>query len=110
MYRHVLKNKNPIILLLFIISLSKCTGNNEDPSETQKMVKQLVGDTLILPENKMVLYDDSLYNKNSLPFDIKTLQTFLLNSNNEIILVGNPIYSEELEKLYKREIEKRIGK
>ena len=34
--------------------------------------------------------------------------TFLLNKNNHIILVGNPIYTDKLMKLYKQEINKRL--
>jgi hypothetical protein len=47
-------------------------------------------------------------NKNDLPFKNKVYQTFLLDSNNRVILVGNPIYSEKLMKLYKEEINKRL--
>ena len=47
--------------------------------------------------------------KNKLPFKNKVYQTFLLNSNNEVILVGNPITSKKLMKLYKQEINKRLN-
>jgi len=46
--------------------------------------------------------------KNKLPFKNKVYQTFLLNSNNKVILVGNPITSDKLMKLYKQEINKRL--
>ena len=35
-------------------------------------------------------------------------KTFLLNNNNRVILVGNPINNEKLMKLYKEEINKRL--
>jgi len=35
--------------------------------------------------------------------------SFLLNKNNRVILVGNPIYNDELMKLYKEEINKRLN-
>ena len=45
---------------------------------------------------------------NGLPFKKKVYQTFLLDSNNRVILVGNPIYNKKLMKLYKQEINKRL--
>jgi len=56
---------------------------------------------LLDPENQYLI-------KNNLPLNNKLYQTFLLDSNNKIILVGNPIYSIELMELYKEEIEKRL--
>ena len=47
--------------------------------------------------------------RNKLPFKQKIYQTFLLDSNNKVILVGNPIYSDKLMKLYKEEINKRLN-
>jgi len=46
--------------------------------------------------------------ENNLPFKNKVYQTFLLNSGNEVILVGNPINNDKLMKLYKQEINKRL--
>jgi len=43
---------------------------------------------------------------NNLPEE-KQYQTFLLDSNNRVLLVGNPVYNEKLMKLYKQEIKKR---
>ena len=48
--------------------------------------------------------------KNSLPPDRKQYQTFLLDSNNKIILVGNPVYNSKLKDLYMEEIKNRIDK
>ena len=45
---------------------------------------------------------------NKLPPKDKRFQTFLLDSGNRIILVGNPVYNEKLMKLYKKEINKRL--
>jgi len=47
--------------------------------------------------------------RNNLPFNDKIYQTFLLDSNNKVILVGNPIYNKKLMKLYKEEINKRLA-
>jgi hypothetical protein len=47
--------------------------------------------------------------RNKLPFKNKTYQTFLLDSNNKVILVGNPIHGDKLMKLYKKEINKRLN-
>ena len=47
--------------------------------------------------------------RNKLPFKNKTYQTFLLDSTNKVILVGNPIYSDKLMKLFKQEINKRLN-
>jgi hypothetical protein len=47
--------------------------------------------------NKLYKYNEQFY-------------TFLLNDNNQVILVGNPVYSPKLMKLYKEEINKRLDK
>ncbi len=44
--------------------------------------------------------------KNNIPDD-KLYQTFLLDSTNHVILIGNPIYRKELSAIYKSEIKKR---
>jgi len=46
--------------------------------------------------------------ESKLPSENKVYQTLLLNSNNKIILVGNPIHGDKLVKLYKEEINKRL--
>ena len=56
---------------------------------------------IIDPQNKYIV-------RNNLSIDNKMYQTFLLDSNNKVILVGNPIYNEKLMKLYKEEINKRL--
>ena len=57
-----------------------------------------------------LIYDqkNKYLENNKLPLTKKQFQTFLLNSNNEVILVGNPLYNEKLMKLYKKEINKRL--
>lgn len=45
--------------------------------------------------------------KNDIP-ESKLYQTFLLDSTNHVILVGNPIISKDLSALYQSEIKKRI--
>ncbi len=44
--------------------------------------------------------------KNGFNLEQKNNNTFLLNKKNEIILVGNPIYSNSVSKLYLKEISK----
>ncbi|MFW6230170.1 MAG: hypothetical protein ACOC4L_04230 [Halanaerobium sp.] len=46
--------------------------------------------------------------KNNLPQHIK-YHTLLLDTNNRIIITGNPIYNDELMELYREEINKRIN-
>ncbi|MFW6096397.1 MAG: hypothetical protein ACOC8S_08165 [Bacteroidota bacterium] len=46
---------------------------------------------------------------NELPFGEKKYQSFLLDANNKVVLVGNPIYNDELMELYRVEINKRIN-
>lgn len=57
-----------------------------------------------------LIYDNlnQFYKANNIPSN-RLLQTFLLDSNNKIILIGNPIYSEKLKELYTIEI-KRLKK
>jgi len=40
--------------------------------------------------------------------DNKIMQTFLLDKEGNIVLVGNPLFSEELKSLYRDEIQKRL--
>lgn len=56
----------------------------------------------------LLVKNNDYLNKNNLPLDNKMYQTFLLDSNNKVILVGNPIYSEKLMELYKEEINERL--
>lgn len=51
--------------------------------------------------------NDKLSAINNFDLNIK-YSTFLLDSNNRIILTGNPIYSKKLMELYKQEINKRL--
>jgi len=53
--------------------------------------------------------NDKLSELNNFDLDIK-YATFLLDSNNKVVLTGNPIYNKKLMKLYKEEINKRIRK
>ena len=46
---------------------------------------------------------------NDLPRFDNRFHTFLLDRNNNIILIGSPLYSRDLKTLYLDEIEKRIG-
>ena len=57
--------------------------------------------------NHPVIIDhtDIFYLKNKLPED-KRCQTFLVDQENKIILIGNPIYSDDIKKLYIRTIKK----
>jgi len=50
----------------------------------------------------------SFLTKNKFPENVD-YRTVLLNSKNKIILIGNPIYNDELMKLYKEEINKRLN-
>ncbi len=40
----------------------------------------------------------------------KALHAFLLDKDNKVIMVGNPLQNTEVEKLFYKEIEKRLGK
>lgn len=47
---------------------------------------------------------------NDLPKMDNRFHTFLLNKNNEVILVGNPLQNIKIKNLYFEEINKRLGK
>jgi hypothetical protein len=47
--------------------------------------------------------NDELNKLNKFPDDIK-FRTFLLNKHNQVLIVGNPIYSETIERLYIKQI------
>ncbi len=38
----------------------------------------------------------------------KAMHTFLLDENNNVILVGNPLQNKEIEKMFYEEVEKRL--
>ena len=94
-YEYTLNNEEINLLFFLYISDLEIFKKN---SYTKKIHKY----PLILDyENKYLL-------NNNLSTDKKMYQTFLLDSNNKVILVGNPIYSEKLMELYKEEINKRL--
>jgi hypothetical protein len=47
--------------------------------------------------------------KNSFMYESAHFETVLTDRNNKILLMGNPIYSKETEKLYLNELKKRIN-
>lgn len=47
-------------------------------------------------------------NKNRFMLESKNFETVLTNENNEILLIGNPIFSKEMKGLYINEIEKYL--
>jgi len=51
---------------------------------------------------------DHIANINEFMKESEELNTVLTDKNDQILMVGNPIHSKELEKLYFKEIEKRI--
>lgn len=40
----------------------------------------------------------------------KALHTFLLDENNKVILVGNPLYNKDIEKLFYKITQEKLGK
>jgi hypothetical protein len=50
--------------------------------------------------------DNVFFERNALE-KIKLFQTFLLGEKNEVILIGNPLFSEKLKALYLQEIKKK---
>ena len=62
-----------------------------------------------IQEIPLIIDSDYYYlDKNVLPYNDKNFQTFLIDSNNKVLLIGNPIFSQKLKKLYLEEIHKRI--
>jgi hypothetical protein len=53
-------------------------------------------------------YSKSFLIDNNLPLFDQRFHTLLLDENNEVILIGSPLYSEKLTLLYEREINKRV--
>jgi hypothetical protein len=70
----------------------------------ETMIPQLKSNYSLYLDTK----DDFLHN-NELHKYKKIFRTLLLDKNNNPILVGNPIYSKNLKKLYKEEINKRLN-
>jgi hypothetical protein len=48
--------------------------------------------------------------QNNLPQNNKNFQTFLLDSNNKVILIGNPTTNKKLKELYLEEINNRLDR
>lgn len=40
----------------------------------------------------------------------KALHTFLLDENNNVILVGNPLHNKKIEKIFYKIVEEKLGK
>ncbi len=40
----------------------------------------------------------------------KTMHTFLLDENNNVVLVGNPLHNPKIEKMFKEIVEEKLGK
>lgn len=52
---------------------------------------------------------DNYVNKNPFMNASKDFETVLTDKNNTILLIGNPLHSNEMKELYLKEIQKRIG-
>jgi len=52
--------------------------------------------------------DDLFIKRNDLPKDNAVFQTFLIDKNGCVILVGNPLYNSKLSQLYMQEINKLL--
>lgn len=55
------------------------------------------------PDTTIVDFDEILKKKNHIPDDL-ILQTFLLNSDNTIVVVGNPVHNRAIRELFKNKI------
>jgi len=115
------------IIAIIDIDCSACVGEIDEWEKAlkeKKLKKDLVFIFIIKtvdPENfsqfirhkkisdAYVAYDSSneIFKINSFS-NYKTLQTMLLDNDNRVILVGNPLNNKSLIKLYNREIVKRI--
>lgn len=40
----------------------------------------------------------------------KALHTFLLDENNNVILVGNPLHNKKIEEMFNKIVEEKLGK
>ena len=58
-----------------------------------------------------LIYDkeEEYLTKNNIEKYDKMFQTFLLDRDNKVILIGNPLYNKKLAELYRREISKRTN-
>ncbi|MBS3777540.1 MAG: hypothetical protein KGY70_20270 [Bacteroidales bacterium] len=77
--------------------------NNVNEFKKYYYPKSLHNYPIIIVENNNIL------KKNNLT-DFDDPKTFLLDKNNKIILIGNPLHGDKLMKLYKQEINKRLEK
>jgi hypothetical protein len=67
-----------------------------------------INNTYIHSKFPMFLDSNNYFFRNNKLSEDKILQTFLLDKEGNVILVGNPLFSEELKVLYKNEILKRL--
>ncbi len=91
----VTQYKQDIEFLFFVYAFDKQAMSYIDSSKV-KMDHPLIFD----PKKSFLI-------KNNLPPDKKMFQTFLLDKDNNVLLVGNPLFNNKLAELYKREIKSR---
>lgn len=93
LWQHEAKQINPNIAYIVIVHSDR----------TSDMLNML--DTLSLDFPVMYYESDIFSKKNNLEDKLARNKTFLLNKDNEIILVGEPFGHERLTKLYKKYID-----
>ena len=78
-------------------------------SDSYKYFKKQMYPKITLSHPLIIDTTNAFLRDNSFIGAKKKYRTLLLDSNNKVILVGNPVRNEKLMKLYKKEINKRLN-
>jgi len=78
-------------------------------SDEYKYFEEKMYPKIVLSHPLIIDTTNSFLRENSFIGINKNNHTLLLNSNNKVLLVGNPINNKKLMKLYKEEINKRLN-
>lgn len=106
-------------LSIMIILFTACSTNS-----IEKIYAKLKSQNINLPQYETLIIKgkeysntDQLYEKLKLIVKLsshiptnKVFHTFLLDGNNHVVMIGNPLYNSETETLFKTTVEKLLSK
>lgn len=106
-------------LSIMIILFTACSTNSIEKNYAKlksQNINLLQYETLII-KGKEYSNTDQLYEKLKLIVKLsshiptnKVFHTFLLDGNNHVVMIGNPLYNSETETLFKTTVEKLLSK
>lgn len=87
------------ILLIILFVICGCNNNNN----TTEQIYMIKGKKLNLPLIKMKAFKNVFLKSNPhIPEDKEIYHSFLLDKENNILMVGSPFYNRQMENLFKK--------